>query len=1282
MQYSIPTPDEQANHREADNDEACAATRHEIEALRAENAMLREKALRLDMVIQATEVGYWDWNIATGEVTMNEQWARMIGYTLDELKPTTLETWQQHCHPEDLRKAMEVIQDHINGKEEHYACEIRMRHRDGSWIWMYDKGVVTERDAEGQPTRMVGSHVNINQKKESDSILTKRLEFEHLIATISNRLINLSLDEINPVIDDILGIIAQHTHADRSYIFQFYDNNSKMDNTHEWCAEGVSPEIENLQELPTDMFAWTVAHIEQREVIYCRNIAELPEEATAEREILEMQDIKSILFIPLMTNSRAFGFIGLDAVNEYMEWDPEAIGILKLAGGIISNALTRQKAEKLLETELNLALQLSASQSLQETLNLCLDTALEISGMDCGGIYLVDRNNQNLKLTALSGLSESFLDSICTYPEGSRQQRIVLEGKPIYGQFHKSISYNNEKARAEDLKAIGVIPVLNKGKAIACMNIASHSIEHFPDESKKALETIASHIGAVILQATHEEEIAETKNNFETLFNTIDDYLFIVDGNGNVIHTNRATSQALEMSREEITGRHVLNFHPEDQHETARENITAMLEGTGELCMVPLKAKSGKLIPVETKITRGIWNKQPVLFGISRDITQRLKSEQALRESEKRFRELTELMPQPVFECSVDTVVTYANKTSYRLYGYSGSEMTEGLSTFDLCVPEAREVLREMHQQLLKGSPLESREVIAMTKSGGTFPATVYVSAIVSGKKVTGFRGVVFDLTKHKEIETARRESELKMRIIQNYQNLLDNIPGFVYSTDALQRIRFILSAHVEEATGYSPEEITEMPEDWLSILHKDDRKEYLKACAAMQDNLLPAVLTYRILLKDGTCKWIEDRRSPIIDEAGNYAGSDGILLDITERIQTEQEKNELEAQLRQAQRLETIGTLAGGIAHDFNNILTPILGYAELLEQLIEPDTGLLDYVREISTASVRAKHLIEQIMTFSRIEESRHTSINPATIIDEVLKLLRPSIPSTITIETDIDRKTRNIDADSSQIHQVIVNLCTNAYQAMEGNNGKLRLHLREEEPSRSMLEKYPELKPRPYAVLEVQDTGPGMSQETMERIFEPFFSTKPVNKGTGLGLSVVHGIIKQHQGVISVASKPGKGSVFTIYLPVSLVETHEETEQANQPDTTTVHASLLIVDDEQATVKMMKTMLENRGFTVYATTSPTEALELVRQSGEMIDLVITDLTMPEMTGITLASQLHKANPSLPVVLITGHGNDEALMQSLDYKEIARILRKPVSFAILVQEIQQLLEPKPPSS
>ena len=1237
-------------------------TRKELERLKQENTSLRRRNRQLDMVIEGTDAGYWDWNIQTGELTINDRWAAITGHTVANLQPVNIDLWTRLCHPDDLVKSNSLLKKHFSGASESYECEARMRHKDGHWVWVLDRGKVFERDKEGKPLRMLGSHQDITDrkkveenlgcerklfiggpvcvfrwinapgrpveyvspnveqllgykpselkegtisyndiihaedrrfiadkithysrqglsafeqeyrlvkadgqiiwihdhtvihrnekgnithyegyiidysaKKESEQKLKKQLEFEHLIANISCKLINLTIDQIDPAIDDILMIIGKYMQANRSYIFQFYDDNERMDNTHEWCAEGIKPQMDTLKELPTGLFPWWMEKVRKNETIHIPDVSKLPPEASAEKEVLERQNIKSLIVFPLISDTRLFGYIGFDAVKQHHHWYPETITVLRLAGGIIANTLMRKQAEQLLETELNLALKLSASQSLDETLGLCLDAAISVSEMDCGGIYLVEPSDKSLSLSVHKGLSETFINHFRSYAPGDHNQQLVMNGDPLYTRLRDIKILNVEHAEKEGLNAIAILPVHYQNDVIACLNVASHRLEHVPEFAKKALETIASHIGAAITQARHKEETAETKRNFETLFNNIDDYLFIVDTEGRIIQTNETVSHNLHYSLEEISTKHVLDFHPTEEHEKAAGNFAELLTGTQTVCLIPLQTKEGRHIPVETKVTRGIWNNKPVLFGISRDITDRLKSEKALRESEKRFRELTEQLPQPVFECDLETRLIYANRTAFQLFDYTPEDLKKNVTVFDLVIPENRELLSNCREKLLAGSHLEIQEFTALTGKGQNFPAVLYSTTIVVDEKVTGFRGVILDLTKHKEIENVLRENELKRRVLQKYENLLHNIPGIVYTTDQKGQIDFLLSPKTLPITEYSAEEIQALPKSWLSLIHPDDQKSYLEACRNISHHPEPLILNYRIRTKTGKEKWIEDRKAPLVCNKGRCIGADGIIFDITKQIIAESEKHELETRLHQAQKLETIGTLAGGIAHDFNNILTPIMGYAEMLEQMVPPGESIAGYIHEIRQASERAKNLVEQILTFSRMDESCRSSVNLATVVTESLKLLQPLLPSTIAISTDIENNTGNILADVSRMHKVIANLCTNAYQAMEEKGGKLTVRLRSIHPDPALLRSIQTLQDQPYLLLTISDTGSGMDSKTMERIFEPFFTTKPVNKGTGLGLSVVHGIITQHKGIITVSSEPGKGSAFHIYLPL---------------------------------------------------------------------------------------------------------------------------------------------------
>lgn len=1254
------------------------------EQLRRENAELRkklhdleERATSLDtsnrtlqMVVEGTKAGYWDWNIKTGELEINAEWASLIGYSLDELQPISINTWMRLCHPDDQPLSRQRLEEHFSGKTTVYEIELRMRHKRGHWVWILDRGMVFERDTDGNPLRMVGSHQDISTRKNTEQALSHAQTFERIVTDLSNQFINLPFEHIDAMIYNTLQLIGNFVEADRSYVFQFRDDLRLMDNTHEWCAYEVKPQLESLKGIETIGFPWWMEQIRNNRIIHLPRIADMEVEASAEKKIFESQQIKSLIVIPLVAGAYPFGYIGFDAVKEEREWMPETISILKLAGGIIANALQRKQVEHFIQAELDLAIKLNQSSSVHETLRTCLHAAIQASGLDCGGIYLVNKLDETITLSIHEGLPQSFINNSASYSFESQNAQLILKGKPIYHKFYDLDLAKKKIHRTEQLKAIAILPITYRGEVLACLNVASHTLTQVPEFSRKGLETITAHIGSAIMQARQEEAIAEAKSNLESLFDTIDDLLFIINTEGNVIHTNAAVRKKLGYSAETILDKHVLHFHPEEQWEIVKRNIEGMLAGEKNSCLVPLQTKSGTLLPVETKITKGIWNNKPVLFGISRDFSERILSEKSLRESEKRFRELTELLPLTLFETDIRGAVTYANAKSLEVFGYTPDITQKRVFAINFCVPQdAKKAL--LHLDAIKKGQSISEEYTALRQDGSTFPAQVYSLPIIHNGLVKGIRGLVVDLTELKKAEQALRTSEVQKRIVQEFKALIDNIPGAVYQTNEESKTT-MLSMMGDILLDYTKEEFEHELFETGRIIHPEERDTVSASNLQLRLAKTSQALFYRILMKNGSVKWLEDRKTSVFSPDGTFTGIDGILFDVTERVTAQKEHQMLEANLRRTQRLETIGILAGGIAHDFNNILTPILGYAEMGILSPSNDDFQQEYFSEIIKAAERAKNLVAQILTFSMAQESTPNIVSVQEIIDEALKLLRPSIPSTITIEKEVDNSCRNILADPSQIHQVIVNLCINAFQAMEKSGGLLTIKLEEVTPETSLQKLLPKLQAENYVRLSISDTGTGMDESTLERIFEPFFTTKSVNKGTGLGLSVVHGIITSFKGEITVESCAEKGTTFNIYLPVI----NEEAPPLPIADCCTKgYGRILFVDDEPTVLKMMTMMIAKLGFKIQSVSSPLQAIELFRKNPEQFDLLITDLTMPEMTGVELADELHLKNPKLPVILMTGYEKDIEHTSHLNHHGICKFLKKPVKLIELASTINDVI-------
>jgi len=398
-------------------------------------------------------------------------------------------------------------------------------------------------------------------------------------------------------------------------------------------------------------------------------------------------------------------------------------------------------------------------------------------------------------------------------------------------------------------------------------------------------------------------------------------------------------------------------------------------------------------------------------------------------------------------------------------------------------------------------------------------------------------------------------------------------------------------------------------------------------------------------------------------------------VIDITEQVRLRNENKAFEKQLQQTQKLEAIGSLAGGIAHDFNNILAPIMGRAELLLMENSGSEAVREHCRGIIDAAKRARDLVKQILTFSRQVDQEIKPVSLAEIVREVIGLVRPTLPATIEIECDVSDQSLRVIADATQMHQVIMNLATNAFHAMEDKGGRLRFHLK---PVTIASGEFSDLiiPPGRYLQLCIEDSGHGMDQATMTKIFDPYFTTKPRDKGTGLGLSVVLGILRGYGGEIRVQSEVGKGTTFTLYFPVvELAAEQTPPEYSNQEALPRGTEHILLVDDEKSIADVTTGMLERLGYKVTVRISSYDALEAFRNLADRIDLLIADLTMPQMTGLQLYREIKKIRPSIKVVICTGFSEqlDSRTSKSIG---IEGFLHKPVVMSDLARCIRSVLD------
>lgn len=1347
---------------------------------------LAESEMKYQQLLESLDYGVGIVDLEENFIYSNPAGDQIFGVPTGGLRNRNL---QEFLNDSQIKTIQNETKRRVSNNKSQYELEITTPDGEEKTIFV---SVGPQYNRKGSVTGTFGLFNDITRKKKTEREIQRRLRLELIISEISNDFVHLKREYLDLSINRALQKIGSFAEVDRSYVFLFSDDGLFCNNTHEWCADGIEPQIENLKDVPIDLLPWWMDKLKKFETIYIPRVNDLPHEAKSEREILEAQNIQSLVVIPLLTSEALIGFIGFDSVAREKTWQNEDILLLTMLGEILGSGFGRMKYEEDLmlinsklelkveertlelskQLELNraivsavpdmlfklrkdgtylefhnqessaplvpkelfigrkieevmpedlanismeklsdafstgevskyeyqlpkngetsfyenriiaisdnealsivrdiserkktesdlrwnesllklmtsssplaflvvdnrtddilyfnhqfceiwgiahleermhkkelknndiipdcipvlkdvvafansckplqfeenrvivedeipfldgriirrfssqirsdedeyfgrlyifeditqrktienfiriqrdLGIGLSAVSDFNDALNLALDAIMQLEGIDCCGIYLFGSDHKIPKLVGHRGLSQEFIENIESVVPTKQQIQLIFDGKTVYAPYSQIVPDKKTSQERDFILGLAIIPIFQDGKVTGCFNIGSRSFCEIPEINKPLLETLAVQTSIALTRINAETALLSSQQNFRTLFDTLDDFMFILDEDGKIILTNPVVIKRLGYSIDELQLMHVLEVHPPERREEAGFIVNEMLSGKLNFCPVPLMAKDGTLIPVETRVVLGKWDGKNVLYGISRDITERQEAEAALKMQSAAF----ESFDLPIIITDIKGRIQWANSSYSRLTGYTNEEAL-GKTEGELSKSGLHDQLfyANLWNTILSGR-VWSGELINRRKNGTLYPQELTITPVFNHKnEISSFIAIKIDITERKAIEEELRSSE------ERWQFALEGSGDGVWDWN-VQNNQVYFSPQWKSMLGFLDSEIENKFEEWENRVLPDDKANYTNDLRKhLNGETEIYVNEHRMLCKDESYKWILSRGKVVEREKnGKAVRIIGTNTDITNRkLLEEQLKKGIE---KEKELNDLKSRFVSTASHEFRTPLASILMVSDtLISYLHKMDqVQIADRLGKIRDHVFHLTNIVNDVLNLSRLQEGKIT-FNPVEedlvgLCKHVIEGFNSSILPNVEISFQTTSNSLIVKLDNRLIVQSLSNLISNAIKYSAGDPS-VAVNL---------------VKDKTEVRISVIDDGIGIPEEDQKHLFTPFFRAGNTStiQGNGLGLSIVKESMQMHGGYVTFVPNSQKGSVFTLHFPINIV------------------------------------------------------------------------------------------------------------------------------------------------